>query len=428
MPEAGSTSDGITIARIGARGDGVADTPGGPVHVPFALPGERWRLTDGASPVRLSDAPGRRPPPCRHFGVCGGCAAQHMPEDVYRRWKHGLVDDAFQHRGLSPAISPLRTFEAGARRRAAFSAVRAARGVVLGYNERGSHAVVDLAECPVLDPAIVASLGGLREIAELVTPSNSVVSTRMTATRTDTGLDIAVEGGRDNLPAEARAALARVLERSGFARLTVNGETTVQQRQPELRVAGVTVAPPPGAFVQAEPAAQASIVELVTAATKRAKRVADLFCGLGTLTFPLARRSRVLAVDGDPALIDALAAATRRTQGLKPVETKVRDLFREPLSPLELEPFDAVVFDPPRAGASMQAERIARSRVPVVVAVSCNPATLARDARTLVNGGYQIDSVTPIDQFIYSAQVEVVAVLRLGSRVLARRAGQPSPP
>ncbi len=204
--------------------------------------------------------------------------------------------------------------------------------------------------------------------------------------------------------------MVAVAAQHGFARLTVERDTLLLARQPVVALGGVDVAVPPEAFLQAVEASEREMVRLVLDATAKAKRVADLFCGVGTFTFPLARKARVLAVDDDADAIVALSAAARRAQGLKPIETKVRDLFRMPLSAKELEGFDAVVFDPARSGASAQAEQLARSKVPIVAAVSCNPATLARDARILVDGGYRLRCVTPIDQFLFSAHVEAVAV------------------
>ena len=206
--------------------------------------------------------------------------------------------------------------------------------------------------------------------------------------------------------------MAALAVRHGFARLTINKETVALVRPPVLTFGGVDVEPPPGLFVQAAQESEDEMVRLVLAATAKAKRVADLFCGLGTFTFPLARRARVLAVDQKGSAIQALQAAARRAQGLKPIEAKVRDLFRMPVSAKELEGFDAVVFDPARSGAEEQASELARCKARTVVAVSCNPGTLARDVRILIDGGYVLERVTPIDQFLYSHHVEAVAVLR----------------
>jgi 23S rRNA (uracil1939-C5)-methyltransferase len=250
----------------------------------------------------------------------------------------------------------------------------------------------------------------LRELIAAVLPEGE--EGRLTVTATPAGLDVALdsEGAAASVPAAAR--LTALATKNGIARVTLNGEPTVLLAEPALTFGGVRVALPADAFVQAAPPAETLMTDLVVAAEGKAKHVADLFCGLGTFTFPLARKARVLAIDGNRTALAALRDAALHAQGIKSVETKVRDLMREPLSRKELEPFGAVVLDPPRAGAKAQAEALAKSKVPVVVAVSCNPATLARDARILVDGGYKIERVTPVDQFVFSAQVEAVAVLR----------------
>jgi 23S rRNA (uracil1939-C5)-methyltransferase len=289
-------------------------------------------------------------------------------------------------------------------------AVRDKGGLRLGFREEGSHALVDIAECPVLAPAIVNALTTLREISVASVPEGGEV--RLTVTATAAGLDVAIEAEGVVAGAGDAARLAGLAARAGVARLMLNGDLIALRATPALTFAGVDVRLPAGAFVQAVPEAEAIMTGLLVAATAKARQVADLFCGIGTFTLPLARKARVLAVDGNRAAIAALKDAALRAPGLKAIEAKVRDLAREPLSRKELAPFDAVVFDPPRAGARAQAEALAKSKVGVVIAVSCNPATLARDARILVDGGYCIDRVTPIDQFVFSAELETVAVLR----------------
>jgi 23S rRNA (uracil1939-C5)-methyltransferase len=282
--------------------------------------------------------------------------------------------------------------------------------VRLGFREEGSRALVDIGECPVLVPAIAEALPALHRLAGSALPPG--VSARVTVTATAAGLDVAIDAEGVTAGAGDAARLARLAAGQGIARLMLNGDLIAVRAPPALTFAGVNVALPADAFVQAAPEAEAMMTGLVAAAAAKARQVADLYCGLGTFTFPLARKARVLAVDGNRASIAALKEAALRAPGLKAIEAKVRDLAHEPLSRKELAPFDAVVFDPPRAGAKAQAEALAKSRVPVVIAVSCNPATLARDARILVDGGYRIERVSPIDQFVFSAEVEAVAVLR----------------
>jgi 23S rRNA (uracil1939-C5)-methyltransferase len=418
----------LRIDALGAKGDGVAETSTGPRYVAFALPGERVAAAGDGLPRLLSASSAERADPiCRHFGVCGGCVAQHMSAGLYAAWKRDIVVTALGRRGLAPPVAPLQSIAAGTRRRAVLTVRRppgsAAGPVVLGYHRRRSDELVDISECPVLTSGIVASLPALRALAALL-PSPQV---RLTVLATSSGLDVAAEAGAKRPGGDTVAGLARIAARYGLARVTVDGETLIERARPVLRMGETDVVPPPGAFVQAtqesEDAMRALILAALDAARPVPKRVVDLFCGVGTFTFALARRARVLAVDGDAGAVAALMAAVRHAQGLKPVEAKVRDLFREPLSARELEPFDAVVLDPPRAGASGQAQELANSEVATVIAVSCDPGTLARDLQTLVAGGYAVTGVTPIDQFVLSAHVEAVAVLRRppGRRGTARR-------
>lgn len=400
----------VEVTRLGAQGDGIVETPDGPVYLPFALPGERWRIVDGAPPERLTESPDRQLPLCQHFGTCGGCVAQHMSPKLYRRWKEAALLQAFAHRGIEIAPEPIRIVAARSRRRALFGVAHRGDDVVLGFREAGRHVLVDLAECPVLDPAIVEALPVLRALAQMALPVGA--GGRLIVTRVEGGLDVAIENGRTRLGPEASAALARRAAKAGLQRLIVFGDLVYMDRTPSLFVGGVRVELPPGAFLQAVPEAEAVMADLVTTAVGKARRVADLFSGVGTFAFPLARSARVLAVDSDRRAIAALEKAARGAAGLKPITTNNRDLMREPLSRGELEGLDAVVLDPPRAGAKAQAEMLARSRVPKVVMISCNPATAARDARILIDGGYRLERVAPIDQFLYAPHLELVASFR----------------
>ena len=400
----------VEIVRLGAQGDGVAIEGDLPLFVPGALPGEHWRVGHG-DPVLLTASQERQTPPCRHFDLCGGCMSQHMSAALYSKWKHTIVADAFQHRGIAAEVLPVVAVNAASRRRAFFGVERKGAEVTIGFREEGQHTLVDLRECVVLDASIVAAVPGLREMAQIAMRDRE--GGRLVVTRVDRGLDVGFENGRKDLSPHERGRLAELARRLRLVRLTVGGDALVEAGRALVTIGGVEVELPPAVFLQAVPEAETKLIELVMAALpKRAKKAVDLFSGVGTLTFPLARRLAVTAFDSDKRAIGALTQAQRNAQGLKPIEARVRDLFREPLSVRELDLFDVVVFDPPRAGAAEQAERIAKSKVPVVIAVSCNPATLARDARALIDGGYKMGPVTPIDQFLYSPHIEAVAVFR----------------
>ncbi len=403
-------SETVEIAALGHGGDGIAETGEGRVFVPFTLAGETVTIERGGSRGRLlrvdHASPLRVSPVCRHFGTCGGCALQHMERDAYLAWKREIVARSFALAGVEAAVEPAVPIRVGSRRRAVFTAVREARGVMLGFQRRGSNELVAVEECPVLVPGIATRLGMFREIAALVAKARRPV--RIAVLAADNGLDIAVSGG--GRPDERLlSALGRFGGDPALARLTLDGREVFASRRPEIDVGGAMLLPPAGGFVQASAAAEAALAEVVIAHVGDARPVLDLFAGCGTFSLRLARRAPVTAVEGEAAALAALDEAVRRSRGSRPVTTRRRDLFRNPMAPEELAAFGAVVFDPPAAGAKAQSEALARSRIPKIAAISCNPATLARDARILVDGGYRLERVMPVDQFLFSAEVEVVA-------------------
>lgn len=402
----------LVIDRLGGQGDGIADRPGGPVFVPFALPGEIVEADiagERAGLVQvLQTSPERIDPACRHFGTCGGCSAQHMAPDLYAGWKRDIVVRALAARDIDFAVDPLVACVPRSRRRAALSARRTERGMLLGYNRALSHDLVDVLECPVMVPAIEHALPALREIAGLI--CNTPRPFRMLVTETASGLDVAASGS-GRLEEKRRRIAAEAVLRLGLARLSIDGEVILEPRRPLLDFGGTAVEPPVGGFVQAVAEAEVVMAGLVCDHLARCRKVADLFSGAGTFALRLARASAVHAVEGDAPALAALDRAVRRPSGLKPVTAERRDLDRRPLTARELDAFDGLVFDPPRAGAEAQCVQIARSKVRRVAAVSCNPGTLARDLRILLDGGYRLVRVVPVDQFLWSAHVEVVALL-----------------
>lgn len=408
----------LDIVRLGAQGDGIAQGAAGPVYVAGALPGERVLAEIDGARGRLTGivqpSPDRAAPICKHFGTCGGCAAQHMAAPLYSAWKRSMLVEAFRHRGLEPTVETLVAIGPGSRRRAVLSARRTGGGIVLGYSMEGSHELVGITQCPVLVPALEAALARLGTLAELAMGEES--EARLVVLACDNGIDVNVSGVKATIPPARRAALAQQAKLLGAVRLTIGGELVMLAAAPFLDLGGVRVSIPPQGFVQASSVAEAAMREITVAAVGKAKRVADLFCGAGAFTFALARKAHVTAADSDKALIGALTAAAKQATGLRPISPLVRDLMAEPLSRRELDAYDAVVLDPPRAGAKAQAEAIAKSKVPVVIAISCNPATLARDARIIVDDGYEIERLVAIDQFVFAAHVEAVAVLRKGKR------------
>jgi 23S rRNA (uracil1939-C5)-methyltransferase len=356
-------------------------------------------------------------PPCPHFGACGGCTAQDMAPERYRTWKRSLVLDALARHGLDPGVvAELVSVAPQTRRTARFGA----RAGVLGFTERGGHALVEVPECKVLAPEIIALLPALRALARIAAPGRGFVDVPVTLA--DTGLDVVVRtprppdgAQRQALAAEARrAGIARVSwQEAGDTRREVAGppEPVATLRPVRANFAGVAVDLPPAAFLQPTAEGETALVHEVTGALAGARRVADLYAGCGPFAFALADRgAQVRAVEGDPAMAGAIEAASRRAQAK--VTAEARDLVKRPLLAGELARLDGLVLDPPRAGAPRQVAEIARSRIPAVVYVSCNPQSFARDARVLLDGGHRLTRVLPLDQFLWSAHVELAAAFR----------------
>jgi len=404
----------LQINRLGRRGDGIADTPQGPLYVPYALPGETaevdlWPgLPDRRRLVRIDAAsPERIAPICPHFGTCGGCALQHWDAARYHAWKRGLVVEALAWAGIDCPVDDVIDAHGDGRRRAVFHARRGQRDVLeVGFAAPRAHHVVAIDRCPILAPSLDGAVAAAWALAEALEPTRKPLDIQVTAT--DVGLDIDVRGSGP-LSASRAAALAQIAERLKLARLTRHGELVAQRAVPTLNVGRARVALPPACFLQATAAGEAALAALVAQGCGEATQIADLFAGIGPFALRLAESARVTAIDSDRAATAALKRAAEATTGLKPVETEARDLFRRPLLAAELKRYDCVVFDPPRQGAETQARALAASVVPAIVAVSCNPMTFARDARVLLNGSYRLLRVTPVDQFRYSFHVELVA-------------------
>jgi 23S rRNA (uracil1939-C5)-methyltransferase len=407
----------LVIARLGHRGDGVADGPTNVTYVPGALPGETVEVEavaghpDRRRLLRVEQSSAERVAPvCPHFGVCGGCAVQHLEFSHYRAWKRDLVVDALRHAGLDFPVAELVEAHGEGRRRAVFHARSGTQSVLeVGFSAGRAHHVVAIDRCSVLSPRLDGALEAAWAIAEALAPMERPLDIHFTAT--DSGLDVDVRGRSGPSTPSLVAALARIAAKHDLARLTRHGELVALTRTPTVCMGKATLQLPPAAFLQATEEGEAAVARLVLAACAGAARVADLFAGVGSFALRLAERSRVTAVDDDVAALAALKRAAASTGGLKSIEIERRDLFRSAITSAELKSFDAVVFDPPRQGADAQARELAASNVPIVVAVSCNPGTLARDARKLVRRGYRLAEITPIDQFRYAAHVEIVARL-----------------
>jgi len=407
----------VVIARLGSRGDGIADAPGGPLYVPRALPGEAVLIERDRSRGRVIDieapSPARTEPFCPYFAACGGCAAQHMSAALYAEWKRETALNALRQAGIDAPLQALIDAHGEGRRRLTLH-VRFWDGETrVGYMAARSHDLVAITHCPIAEPALKRTPEAARALSEPLARARKPLDIQVTAT--DTGLDCDIRGHGPAAERE-RQALIEAAAGQDLARVSLHGEVLVERRAPLVTMGRATVAPPPGAFLQATRAGEDMLAGLVREACAGARRIADLFAGCGPFALRLAEAAEVHAIDGDALALAALDRAWRATTGLKRLAVETRDLFRRPLLGPELARFDAVALDPPRAGAEAQVRQLAASTVPVVASVSCDAGTFARDAAILPAGGYRLERVTPVDQFKYSAHVELVGVFRRESR------------
>jgi 23S rRNA (uracil1939-C5)-methyltransferase len=406
----------LLIERVGAQGDGIG---AGPTFVPLTLPGERVLASGLGERARLIEvlrpSAERVTPPCPYFGQCGGCAFQHWDHTPYLAWKVEQVRLALAREGIETDFATAFAARPGERRRVALHARKGNRGLaVLGFKARRSWSVIDIDECVIAVPQITAALPALARFAApfFQHPKSAPI---LHVTATETGLDIdvtGVEARSGGLSADNRVKIAARAAEADFARATLDGEPLYQARQPVVRFGDAVVVLPPGGFLQAVARAEEAMATVASDALAGLDRVADLFCGSGAFSFRLAKRASVLALDSEPAAIAALQGGRGVTPNLKAITAEARDLFRRPFLAMEMKKLDGVLFDPPRAGAAEQAGEIARSKVGVVVGVSCNPATFARDAAVLIAGGFRLDEVKPVDQFLWSPHIELVGVFR----------------
>ncbi len=402
----------IVIDRLGHLGDGIADSADGPLYVRYTLPGETVSVIPGPGQHErrtlvevIKASPERIAPVCPHFSVCGGCAMQHWETAKYQAWKRELVVAAFHQADIEADVAPIIDAHGAGRRRATFHARLGSHDVLsVGFAAAAAHHIVPIDRCPVLSPALAGAIPAAWAIAQLLSPIKKPLDIQTTAT--NNGLDVDVRGSGP-LTSRISGALAQLAEQHRLARITRHGEMVIQRAAPTVTMGRATVELPPGAFLQATGEGEATLARIVIGHLKGVKTAVDLFCGVGPFALRIAEFARVSAADSDEPAVAALIKAAPAS-GLKPVTAKRRDLFRQPMVAQELAA-DAIVFDPPRQGAEAQAVEIARSKAKIVVAVSCNPTTLARDAKVLIDGGYKLKTVTPIDQFRYSGHVEVVA-------------------
>ncbi|MFK8032807.1 MAG: class I SAM-dependent RNA methyltransferase [Hyphomicrobiales bacterium] len=410
----------LTIDHLGREGDGVAKTEDGPVFVPYTLPGEVVRVfveRDRGEVVEVVEASKDRiEPACKHFGTCGGCSLQHMKEGAYLDWKRQQVQMVLKKHGIDFEIAHVIPVSKQSRRRAAFSYKAAKNGVHLGFHGKRSSEIVSPEECPVLHPDLEKHLvsknvskkaeGGFARLASLVVRAKR--EERMLATLGKNGVSIEMTGRE---PGSSRFDVEEMWgATSSFWKVMMNGDlSSVDNGDDVIESGGFSLYAPPGAFLQASADAEAALVSNAVSFLKDCKACADLFCGIGTFTLPMAKFATVLAVESEQSAIDALKKTVSKTRKIKNIRTLRRDLFKHPISHMELKKIEGVLFDPPRAGASAQCEQIVKSGVGRVSAVSCNPVSFARDARILIDGGFKMTSLQPVDQFLWSHHIELAA-------------------
>jgi 23S rRNA (uracil1939-C5)-methyltransferase len=417
----GAQSQELTVETVGAQGDGVALTGGRKVFIPFTLPDDTISVlitgTKGEVIAIHSPSSDRIPPVCKHFGVCGGCSLQHWRAAAYADWKVGLVKAALAREGLAALIEPLKSYPLASRRRAT-SAVRRESGEIrLGFNAARSHDLVDLDECPILLPQIASALLQLRAALADALPNRSEAKLHITAA--ENGVDCNIEAPR--LTARGMARLSEKLQAAGIIRVVWNGDVIFLEAAPFVLTGGVKVMLPQGAFLQAVEACETDMAAFVVQALAEAKApkgpVCDLFAGLGAFTFPCAKQKPVTAFEDNANAVAALNDAAKGASGVKPVRAVRRDLFRNPLGPVELNAYSAAIADPPREGAEAQSKALAASKIGTIVMLSCNPVTFARDAAILLAGGFTLSRVAVFDQFKFSPHVEIAAAfMRAGGK------------
>lgn len=395
------------IIRLGHHGDGIAT---GPIYAPMTLPGETVSgevVGETLANVRIVTPSDQRvSPPCRHYKSCGGCQLQHASDDFVAEWKQEFVRISLNAHGLETEFRPIVTSPPQSRRRAVFAARRTKKGAMAGFHGRASDVIIEIPDCKLLDPDLMAGLAIAERLAMIGTSRKAALA--VTVTQSDAGLDVSVAQGKP-LDGPLRQTLAQVTEELGLARLSWENETVAMRVPPVQHFGRADVTPPPGAFLQATKEGEAALCDAVRDAVGPAARIADLFAGCGTFTLPLAEKASVMAVESEAEMLEALDHGWRMAGGLKPVTTQARDLYRRPMLPDELARMDAIVLDPPRAGAERQVAEIILTKVPRIAYVSCNPVTFARDAAMLVGGGYALDWVQVVDQFRWSSHVELAA-------------------
>jgi 23S rRNA (uracil1939-C5)-methyltransferase len=405
----------LQIEELGWHGDGIADVNGKRVFVPFTLAGESVRAMVTGSRAKVLEilyaSPDRIEAQCGYYSKCGGCGVQHIAFETYCQWKRQIVERALLNRHIEAPVEALIDGHGSGRRRVTLHVQYIDGQVQAGFMQAHSHSLVDIKSCPILAPELAKATDISRDVAGHLLNTSKALNIQLTVS--ETGLDCTIMGA-GKLDLDARMGLSDCANDYDLARLSVSDDMILERRAPILVFGAGKVVLPPGGFLQATLSGEEILSNIVLDGVSGAKKIADLYCGLGPFSLRMAAHSPVMSFDSDEVAIAALQVAAHHVQGQKPVTAKTRDLSENPLHSSELNLFDAVVFDPPRAGAEAQAREIASSKVTSVIAVSCNAATFARDASILIDGGYRLEKVSPVDQFRFTGHVEMVGVFKRG--------------
>ncbi len=418
-PQAAQETRDLTlrVTELGRHCDGIASdgADGDRYFVGHVVPGELVRVRAAGNRAELLEviepSPDRVAAFCQHYGKCGGCSAQHLGSRAYGDWKSDIITKALNNQGLEMAIDDLIDAHGDGRRRVTFHLQIQNGKVRAGFMQPRSRDLVEIVDCPILSPALKDTPKLVQALAQPFV--NSVRQLDMALTETTNGVDCDIRGA-ETITYDMHVSLAQLADQWNLARITLDGVIELERHKPMLPVGAVAIPLPPGSFLQATTLGEDTLAGLVERELGTAKKVADLFCGVGPYALRFARQARVYAADSNQVAIAALGHGARHGVGLKQIDAEVRDLFRNPVFRDDLGSFDVVILNPARAGAQAQSEELAASEVPLVVYVSCDPATLARDARILVDGGFKLARLTAVDQFKYAAHIETVAVFRRG--------------
>lgn len=401
----------LIIDRLSIQADGVAHGADGTVHAPLTLPGEEitGEVVNGriAQPKIVAPSASRVRPACPHYKACGGCALQHGSDTFVAGWKAHVIETALATRGITAKVEQTLTSPANARRRATLSGRRTKKGAQVGFHGRASGTITEITGCTLLRPELLAQLPAARALTEAGASRKGELN--LTLTLSDTGVEFACTGGKP-VTQDFFTQLSDIAHAHDLARLSWNDQTIAAIRPARQTMGRARITPPPGTFLQATQEGEAALVAFVQAHVGRAARVADLFAGCGTFALPLAQHAEVHAVEAESAMLASLDEGWRHSSGLKRITTETRDLFRRPLLPHELDRFDTIVIDPPRAGAEAQIAELCTSNTRRIVHISCNPVTFSRDAKSLLDAGFTIDALIAVDQFRWSSHVEIAAL------------------